>query len=174
MHPVHSVPSVHPMPLLSNLVPFGCARPALLWASQGGGGQEATKFPLRCFGCFGPLLIMAPTKRRQITWGFTNFLWKPSTYGKRSTSRDGQRLTNVCLTRAAKRRATVRKSRKARLVLQLYKNAEHTSDNDANTLAQAHKSNATGKRTQNPFTYSFRNLMPGFASETKHMCIMIF
>ena len=66
MHPNHSVPSIppsilvhasvppsHPMPLLSNLVHFGCARPALPWAVQGPGGQEANKFPLRGFGRSG-------------------------------------------------------------------------------------------------------------------------
>ena len=66
MHPNHSVPSIppsilvhasvptsHPMPLLSNLVHFGCARPALPRAGQGPRGHEANKFPLRGFERFG-------------------------------------------------------------------------------------------------------------------------
>ena len=51
------------MPLLSNLVHFGFARPVLPWAGQGAGGQEANKFPLRGFGRFGQFQLTVPTRR---------------------------------------------------------------------------------------------------------------
>lgn len=92
LRPVWYMPLLlRPIPcfcMLSNLVHFGCARPAPPRDGQCAGGQEANKFTLRGFGCFEHFYLTDPKRRAHMyVYVKRSFAQKTSVAGAKKLSR---------------------------------------------------------------------------------------